>query len=82
MAQQAKTPCSPYLLKERRGLREACRQISMAHGAARPPCGPCPLADLCGPPAWPLLAARARLTRAILVDLRGKPVRRRTTEAA
>jgi hypothetical protein len=82
MAQQAKAPCSAYLLKERRGLREACRQISAAHGAVPPPCGACPLADLCEQVPQPNLAARARRARAALEDLRGKPVRQRTAEAA
>ena len=42
-----RSSCSPYLLKERRELADACRQISKAHGQAAPPCGTCGLADVC-----------------------------------
>ena len=38
---------SPYLVRPRRGLREACRKIASDHGATRPPCAACALADLC-----------------------------------
>ena len=41
------TVCSSYLLKEKRSLRTACRQIAERHGGAVPPCGACRLADLC-----------------------------------
>ena len=38
---------SPYLVRPRRGLREACRKIAGDHGETRPPCAACGLADLC-----------------------------------
>lgn len=47
MVQKAKTACSPYLLLERRSLRDACRQIAERHGRATVPCGACGLANLC-----------------------------------
>ena len=47
MVEDAKSSCSPYLLKERRELAVACRQISEARGEAVPPCGACPIKDMC-----------------------------------
>jgi hypothetical protein len=51
MMEDAKNSCSPYLLKERRELAVACRQISEAHGQAAPPCSTCGLTDVCR--RWP-----------------------------
>ncbi len=47
MNEEKRSSCSPYLLKERRELADACRQICKAHGEAAPPCGACGLADVC-----------------------------------
>ena len=47
MIEDSRSPCSPYLLKERRDLAVACRQISRAHGQESPPCGACALKDVC-----------------------------------
>lgn len=37
---------SPYLTMARRDLRTACLAL-MRHANKRPPCGPCPISDLC-----------------------------------
>ncbi len=47
MSEDVKNSCSPYLLKERRELAVACRQISKARGEAAPPCGACTLKEMC-----------------------------------
>jgi len=47
MSEDAKSSCSPYLLKERRELAVACRQISESRGEAAPPCAACTLKDIC-----------------------------------
>ena len=47
MKEDKRSSCSPYLLKERRELAAACRQISEAHGQVKPPCEACGLADVC-----------------------------------
>ena len=47
MMQDLTSPCSPYLLKDRRDLAEACLEISSAHGRGAPPCGACALKDVC-----------------------------------
>jgi hypothetical protein len=49
MIEDAKNSCSPYLVKERRELAVACRQISEARGEAAPPCAACTLRDMCRP---------------------------------
>jgi hypothetical protein len=46
MAQALENPCSPYLLKRRRKLRVACKQINRARGMATP-CGPCEAQGFC-----------------------------------
>ena len=47
MSEDAKSSCSPYLLKERRELAMACRQISESRGEAAPPCAACTLKAIC-----------------------------------
>ncbi len=49
MSEDAKSSCSPYLLKERRELAVACRQISESRGESAPPCAACALKDTCRP---------------------------------
>jgi hypothetical protein len=46
MAHALNNPCSPYLLKRRRKLRVACKQINRARSAATP-CGPCKAQGFC-----------------------------------
>lgn len=38
---------SPYLLRPRRDLPTACRQIRQAKGIFTAPCGACGLSDMC-----------------------------------
>ena len=64
------TDCSPYLLRKRRGLCEACRQIRAAHGRAVWPCAGCALADTCR--REPLIDAPVARPLAALPALRGK----------
>jgi hypothetical protein len=59
MVEEDTNSCSPYLLKERRELAVACRQISEAHGQAAPPCGACGWTHVC----------RRRRPRATLIAL-------------
>ena len=49
MIEDVKGSCSPYLLKERRELAVACRQISKARGKTAPHCAACALRDMCKP---------------------------------
>ncbi len=49
MSENAKSSCSPYLLKTRRELAVACRQVSQSRGEPVPPCAACTLKDMCRP---------------------------------
>ena len=58
---------SSYLLRQTRSLYQACHEQAAAQGAGRPPCGHCPVADICarqrrrrtGPEGGPRLYAAA-----------------------
>ena len=53
---------SLYLLRRRRGLREACREIMAAHGR-QPPCQSCGLGDICRRSLGGKLSVRKRVGR-------------------
>lgn len=41
-------PISSYLLKPRRDLATACRDLNAAQKRKNAPCGPCPAVNVCG----------------------------------
>jgi len=46
---QPRKVCSPYLVRARRSLPEACHELERLHMTFVPPCQACPLADSCTP---------------------------------
>lgn len=63
MVRQVMSTCSPYLLKLPRPLHIACHQTWKLRGTA-PPCGACPVGDICNRerrmvPALLILSKRA-----------------------